>query len=101
MSIPAGEVWVTARFVAKAGMADEMRRHLRELVQAVRLEKGCLFDDCVQDTEDPNAFTFIEHWETMADFDAHVVGAPSKKWAASTGHMVAEPVVIRHFKSIW
>jgi quinol monooxygenase YgiN len=95
------EVWVTARFMVKEGMAEEMLEHLRVLVTDVRQEPGCLFDDCIQDASNPLAFTFIEHWQTQADFDAHVVSAASRKWAADTGHMIAKPCDIQMFKSIW
>jgi quinol monooxygenase YgiN len=95
------DMWVTARFVVKAGMAEEMKPYLNQLVRAVRQEHGCLFDDCVQDAKDPNAFTFLEHWATPADFDAHVAGAPAKKWSDATGHMVSVPVDIVYHKSIW
>lgn len=95
------EVWVTARFEVKNGAAEEMKKHLHPLITAVRKEKGCLFDDCLQSADDPNVFMFVEHWATQADFQAHVDGAAAAKWAADSGHLVAVPVDIAHFKSIW
>lgn len=95
------DLWVTATFKVKAGMAEEMKPHLHRLIRAVRQEHGCLFDDCVQDGNDPNGFMFIEHWATQADFDAHVAGAPAKTWSDATGHMIAVAVDIQPRKSIW
>jgi quinol monooxygenase YgiN len=95
------DVWVLARFVCKEGMAEEVKKHLKVLINDVRKEHGCRFDDCIQDAENPLAFTFVEHWETAADFDAHVAGAPAKRWAEQAGHLIAVPVDIKHFNSIW
>jgi quinol monooxygenase YgiN len=95
------DLWVTATYTVKDGMAEAMKPHLHQLIGAVRQEHGCLFDDCVQNGKNPNAFMFIEHWATRADFDAHVAGAPAKKWSDATGHMLAVPVEIFEHRSIW
>ena len=95
------DIWAVAGFTCKKGASEEMKKHLRVLVTEVRKEHGCLFDDCLQDAKNPLAFLFVEHWETPEDFDAHVNGAPAKRWAEATGHMIDIPVDIRILKEIW
>ena len=95
------DVWLIADFTCKEGTAEEMKQHLRELVTDVRKEKGCIFDDCVQDSGNPLRFTFVEHWETVEDMNNHVNGKPAARWDKNAGHLRATDVVIREHLSIW
>ncbi len=95
------DVWLIADFTCKEGMAEQMKKHLRELVTDVRKEMGCLFDDCVQDSENPLRFTFVEHWETEEDMNNHINGIPAARWDKNAGHLRATDVVIRTHKPIW
>jgi quinol monooxygenase YgiN len=95
------DVWLIADFACTEGKADEMKTHLRELIPDVRNEKGCLFDDCFQDAEDPLKFRFVEHWETEEDMQAHINGQPAARWDKNAGHLRASEVEIRTFRSIW
>lgn len=95
------DVWLLADFVCKADKVEEMKGHLKQLIPDVRKEKGCLFDDCFQDAEDPTKFRFVEHWESMEDAQAHMNGQPAARWDKNAGHLRASDVEIRTFKSIW
>lgn len=45
------------------------------LVQATRLEPGCLHYELCQDIKNPGHFVFVEEWEDEAALDAHVASA--------------------------
>lgn len=95
------DVWLLADFTCKADKVEEIKVHLKQLIPDVRKEKGCLFDDCFQDADDPTKFTFVEHWATMEDAQAHMNGAPAARWGKNAGPLHASGEVIRMLKSIW
>ncbi len=43
-----------------------------ELVNATRMEEGCIKYELYQDVEDPSVLTMIEEWEDKASLDQHM-----------------------------
>ena len=76
------DVWVVASFVCKEGAEGEIIKHLPVLVSAVQKEPGCIKYDCYRDTQNPRAFTFIEHWASQSDLDVHGNTATMAQWRA-------------------
>jgi quinol monooxygenase YgiN len=101
ITMAAKDIWLLADFTCKEGKAEEMKEHLRELITDVRQEKGCLFDDCFQDAEDPLKFRFVEHWATEDDMNNHINGEPAARWEKNAGHLRATDPALRTFKTIW
>ena len=50
---------------------DELVRISQDVARASREEEGCLGYRIFQDTEDPDAFVFVEEWADQAALDAH------------------------------
>ncbi len=63
---------VTLRLVAKPETRDELRRQVHEnLLGLTRGEPGVIKYRFYQDTEDPNAFGFVEEWESWDALNDH------------------------------
>jgi quinol monooxygenase YgiN len=63
---------VVAHFNAKSGKRDELRKVLAGLVSPTRAESGCIAYDLMQNNDNPDDFTFIEEWESVAHLGAHL-----------------------------
>jgi len=58
-------------FIAKDDKIDELKALLGTMVQASRIEKGCLLYNIYQMKNRPNTFVVIESWEDEAALDGH------------------------------
>lgn len=96
----AKDVWVVANFVCKAGKRDELLKHLPGLVEEVQKEPGCIKYDCYQDTQNPLAFTFIEHWESQEVLDVHSQAPALKKWQEISGDLREPGTKVQVLKDI-
>lgn len=94
------DVWVIASFTCKEGKEQELLKHLLVLIEEVNQEPGCLKYDCYQDTENPLAFTFIEHWESQEDLDAHAAGEAVARWGDVSGHLRATEAKIQVLRDV-
>lgn len=95
------DVWLTAPFTCKPGKGEEIKKHLRVLIPKVRQEKGCLFDECIQNAANPDEFVFVEHWATKEDMDAHINGAPAAEFGANTADLMESPPNVIVYNDIW
>ena len=77
-------IHVIAIITAKPGKRDEILRHFRANVPAVRAEKGCIEYGAAVDAENalkvqtkwgPDTFLVIEKWESMEALQAHAAAA--------------------------
>ena len=92
-------IHVIAVITAKPGKREEVLRHFRANVPAVRAEQGCIEYGAAVDAENalpfqtrwgPETFLVIEKWESMDSLKAHAAaphmaayGAKTKEWIAS------------------
>ncbi len=58
-------------FVAKDECIEELKALLGTMVQASRVEDGCLLYNIYQLQDKPNTFVVIEAWEKEASLDGH------------------------------
>jgi quinol monooxygenase YgiN len=63
---------VVARFDAKPGKREELKQMLAGLVPPTRQESGCIAYELLQNSENPDDFTFVEEWESKAHLDKHL-----------------------------
>jgi len=65
-------ILVTLRMKVRAEKRDEFLRAMRSMLEPTAVEPGCLSCRFYQDTENTNAFTFVEEWESQADLERHL-----------------------------
>jgi len=74
-------IHVIAIITAKPGKREEILRHFRANVPAVRAEKGCIEYGAAVDAENalkfqtkwgPDTFLVVEKWDSMEALQAHV-----------------------------
>lgn len=96
----AQDVWVVASFNCKEGKRGELLKHLPALVEAVQKEPGCLKYECYQDTQNPLAFTMIEHWASQEALDVHGQAEALRKWREVSADLLEPPTKIQVLKDI-
>jgi len=65
------EIYMCARFQAKAEKLEELRTRLLKMVEFTKQEDGCLFYDLHVDRTDPTIFYFLEGWKNEAALAFH------------------------------
>ena len=68
-------VRVVARFAAKPGSVDDVKRILIDMIEPTRSESGCVTYELLQNAADPTDLTFVEEWASLADLDRHAASA--------------------------
>lgn len=63
---------VVARFKAKAGRTEDLKRVLTEFVAPTRAEDGCITYDLVENISDPTDLTFVEEWTSKEALEKHL-----------------------------
>jgi quinol monooxygenase YgiN len=92
-------IHVIAIITAKPGKRDEILRHARANLAAVRAEKGCIEYGQAVDADGPFAkfgpdtFVVVEKWESMDALKAHSVAPHMKDYAAKTKELIASRAV--------
>ncbi|WP_158781549.1 putative quinol monooxygenase [Pantoea sp. BAV 3049] len=84
-------VRIVAKFIARAGKADELKRVLNAGVKPARAEEGCLHYDLYRSVEDGNVFLFHETWKDAAAVDFHGDQAHFKTLMAESASLLAQP----------
>lgn len=56
-------ILIVAKFTARPGKADELKKVLNNGVKPARAEAGCLHYDLYRSVEDGNVFLFHETWQ--------------------------------------
>jgi quinol monooxygenase YgiN len=65
------EITVFARFHAREGQEDAVAALMRNQLNPVRAEAGCLAIEAFRSTRDPRLFFFHSRWVDEAAFDLH------------------------------
>ena len=95
-------VHVIAVITAKPGKREEVLRHFRANVPAVRAEKGCIEYGAAVDTDPAlpiqtrygaDAFVVVEKWESMEALKAHAAAPHMASYAARTKDLIASRVI--------
>jgi quinol monooxygenase YgiN len=95
-------IHVIAVITAKSGKRDEVLKHFRANVPAVRAEKGCLEYGAAIDAEPalpiqtkygPDTFVVVEKWESMDALKAHAAAPHMKEYGAKTKDLLANRVI--------
>ncbi|HEV3044513.1 MAG TPA: putative quinol monooxygenase [Roseiarcus sp.] len=92
---------VIALLTAKPGRRDEVLAAVRDVVPAVRAERGCIEYEPVVDDADfggfqtkmgPDAYAVIETWADAEALRAHSVAPHMKEFGARTRDLMASRV---------
>ena len=95
-------IHVIAVITAKPGKRDEVLRHFRANVPAVRAEKGCIEYGAAVDADPalpvqtkygPETFLVIEKWESMDALKAHAAAPHMAAYGAKTKELLASRVI--------
>lgn len=80
------------RLVARPEMRDELTRRVRdEMLIPTRSEVGCIHYRFYQDVENPDAFSFVEEWESWDALNDHLCSEHVGRFLARLGDLLAEP----------
>ena len=95
-------IHVIAVITAKSGKRDEVLKHFRANVPAVRAENGCVEYGAAIDAEPaqpiqtkygPDTFVVVEKWENMDALKAHAAAPHMKEYGAKTKDLLASRVI--------
>ncbi|WP_455863711.1 putative quinol monooxygenase [Pantoea agglomerans] len=64
-------ILIVAKFTARPGKADELKKVLNNGVKPARAEAGCLHYDLYRSVEDGNVFLFHETWKNAEAVEIH------------------------------
>jgi quinol monooxygenase YgiN len=92
-------IHVIAVITTKPGKREEVLRHFRANVPAVRAEQGCIEYGAAVDADPAlpvqakwgaDTFLVIEKWESMDALKAHAAAPHMKEYAGKTKDLIAE-----------
>ena len=95
-------IHVIAVITAKSGKRDEVLKHFRANVPAVRAENGCIEYGAAVDAEPalpiqtkygPDTLVVVEKWESMDALKAHAAAPHMKEYGAKTKDLLASRVI--------
>jgi quinol monooxygenase YgiN len=95
-------IHVIAVVTAKPGKRQEVLKHWRQIVPAVRAEQGCIEYGAAVDADPalpvqtkygPDTFVVVEKWESMDALSAHAVAPHMKAYGAKTKDLLAGRVI--------
>src|SRR5262245_58210808 len=95
-------VHVIALITAKPGKREEILKHARANLAAVRAEQGCIEYGPAIDAENalpfqtklgPDTFMVVEKWESMDALKAHAAAPHMAAYGAKTKEMIATRVI--------
>jgi quinol monooxygenase YgiN len=95
-------IHVIAVITAKPGKREEVLKHFRANVPAVRAEKGCIEYGAAVDAEPalpvqtkwgPDTFLVIEKWESLEALKAHAAAPHMAAYAAKVKDLLAGRVI--------
>lgn len=65
-------IGVYATLQIKPETKNEAIELIQQFIAESRTHQGCISYDCGESSDKPNAFCFIERWESQSDLDAHL-----------------------------
>ena len=83
------EVRVIARFVARRGLENQLREHLRGMLIPTRAEAGCKLYE-LYEADSKGRFYFYEIWESQAALDQHAASPHFKHLEQTVGKLMQE-----------
>jgi len=95
-------IHVIAVITAKPGKREEVLRHFRANVPAVRAEKGCIEYGAAVDADPalpvqtkygPDTFVVVEKWESVDALKAHAAAPHTAAYGAKTKDLLASRVI--------
>jgi quinol monooxygenase YgiN len=89
-----GKVTVIARFKAKPGLEETVKKEVMSLVSPTRAEAGCINYDLHQSAEDPALLMLYENWVSKKALDEHLAMPYLEAFKAKAGEILAEPLDI-------
>lgn len=91
------KVCIVAKFSARAGKAEELKRVLNAGVKPARAEEGCVHYDLYRSVEDGNVFLFHETWKDAQAVDTHGKQAHFLTLMADAEPLLAQPPEVIKF----
>jgi quinol monooxygenase YgiN len=89
---------VTVRMHAKAGMEQQLRKALIDLIAPSRAEDGCLSYFIQQSLDDPQVFLFYMNWQDEETFSRHIRSDHVKLFDDQiAGQLLIEPYTLSHW----
>ncbi|MBF2066972.1 MAG: antibiotic biosynthesis monooxygenase [Calothrix sp. C42_A2020_038] len=88
---------VVARVITLPGKENQFKALALPLVEATRLETGCIKYELLQNQDDPTDFTFVEEWASHASFNSHLQAPHFLEAAGKLDGIVAAPPDIRRY----
>ena len=95
-------IHVIAVVTTKPGKREEVLKHFRANVPAVRAEKGCIEYGAATDADPalpvqtkhgPDTFVVVEKWESMDELKAHAAAPHMQAYGAKTKELLASRVI--------
>ena len=95
-------IHVIAVITAKPGKREEVLKHFRANVPAVRAEKGCIEYGAAVDADPalpvqtkygPDTFVVVEKWEGIEALKAHAAAPHMAAYGAKTKELLASRVI--------
>jgi quinol monooxygenase YgiN len=95
-------IHVVAVVTAKPGKREEILRHFKANVAAVRAERGCIEYGAALDADPalpiqakvgPDTFVVVEKWESMEALKAHGAAPHMAAYAAKVKDMIASRAI--------
>ncbi len=92
---------VVARIVTLPSKENDFKAVALPLVEATRLETGCIKYELLQNLEDPTDFTFVEEWTSDAALNLHLQAPHFVEAAGKLDGLVAMAPDIRRYEVIF
>jgi quinol monooxygenase YgiN len=95
-------IHVIAVVTAKPGKREEVLKHWRQIVPAVRAEKGCIEYGAAVDADPalpvqtqygPDTFVVVEKWESMDALRAHAAAPHMAAYGVKTKELLASRAI--------
>ncbi len=85
-----GKVTVVARFKAKPGREDDLKKLLLALVVPSRTDEGCISYDLHQGIDERTIFLFYENWRSKELLDKHSATSHVQGFRSQVKDLLAE-----------
>jgi quinol monooxygenase YgiN len=89
---------VVAKLKVQDGKAEMMRKLAGALAEASRREAGNISYTCTQDALEPDAWVYLEEWQTADALDAHFKTPHFTAAAAGFGELLAGAPAVKVYE---
>jgi quinol monooxygenase YgiN len=94
------ELFIFARFYARAGQEDAVAAALRDVVPPSRAEPGCRAIEAYRSIQDPCLFYIHSHWANEAAFDRHAELPHTVRFLARVQPLIDHPLDVSRSRPI-